>query len=328
MSFKDIVGQDKAIKLLQSAIRNNRLSHAYLFVGPDGVGRRLTAKTLAKVLNCERSNIDSCDECRNCRRIELDKHPDVRVIEPVGNSIKIEEVRKIRREVSLKPLEGKKKVYIIYETSAMTQPAANSLLKTLEEPKGETLFILITSNIHRLLSTIVSRCQLVRFRPLVPTIIENILIKKMDVAKVEAHMASNLSEGSVGDAMRMVDPKEKELRNQIIDLMKTISLNDTERIFGASRQFAQDKDSIPFILSVISSWYRDLRVFEETGDSSFLVNMDRKEVIKEEIKKYPKGKTEEILSFVSKTINCIKRNVNPQLAIENLLLKIGGMKSD
>jgi DNA polymerase-3 subunit delta' len=328
MSFKDIVGQDRAIKILQSAIRNNRLSHAYLFVGPDGVGKGLTAKTLAKALNCENGNMDSCDECRHCRRIDLDEHPDVRVIEPTGTSIKIEEVRRIRREVALKPLESKKKVYIIHRTPATTPPAANALLKTLEEPQGETVFILLTFDIHKVLATIRSRCQVVRFRSLTPPLIETILIKKLRLAKDEAHMASNLAEGSLGDALSMVDPKAKELRSQIIDLLQTISLHDSERIFNLSRQFARDKESIPFILNVISSWYRDLCLLRETGDSSFLVNIDRKEAIREETKKYPAGKIDEILSSVANTINYIKRNVNPQLAIETLLVKIGGMKSD
>lgn len=322
MSFKDIVGQEEAIKILQSAIKNNRLSHAYLFIGPDGVGKRLTAKTLAKALNCQNGHVDSCDECRNCIRIDLGKYPDVKIIEPVGSSIKIEEIRKIRRETSLKPLEGKKKVYIIQEASTMTQEAANSLLKTLEEPQGETLFILITSNIQGLLPTIVSRCQLARFKPLSPKIIENILIKKIGVARDEAHMTSNLSEGSVGGAIRMANPEQKELRDRVINLITKIPRSDGEGIFETAREFTQDKDRIPFILSIISSWYRDLLVFKELEDSTFLINLDKKEGIKSEVEKYSKEEIEETISLILRITDYIKRNVNPRLAIENLLLKI------
>ncbi len=322
MSFKDIVGQEGAIKILQSAIKNNRLSHAYLFVGPNGVGKGLTAKTLAKTLNCQKGDIDSCDKCRNCIRIDLDKYPDVKVIEPTGTSIKIEEMRKIRREASFKPLEGKKKVYIIQEASAMTQPAANSLLKTLEEPKGEMLFILTTSNIHGLLPTVVSRCQLVRFKPLSVKVIGDFLTKKEGMAKDEAYMASNLSEGSLGKALRIAGPEEKELRDQVIDLIAKTSLEDIDEVFKTARQFTQDRDQIPFILSIISSWYRDLLVFKESQDSTSLVNIDKKEEIQREIEKYSKEEIEETISLVLRTIDYVKRNVNPQLAIENMLLKI------
>lgn len=323
MGFKDIIGQEGAIKILQSAIKNNRLSHAYLFVGPDGVGKRLTAKTLAKALNCQRSDVDPCDECRNCIRIDLDEYPDVKVIEPTGTSIKIEAIRKVRREASFKPLEGRKKVYIIQEASTMTQPAANSLLKTLEEPQGETLFILTTSNIHGLLPTIISRCQLIRFKPLSTKVVEDFLIKKEGIIKDEAYMASNLSEGSLGKAIGIARSEQKELRNRVIDLIAKITLKDVEGVFKTAREFIQDRDQIPFILSILSSWYRDLFVFKESEDPSFLVNMDKKEEIEREIEKYSKEEIEEVLSLILRTIDYIKRNVNPQLAIETLLLKIG-----
>jgi DNA polymerase-3 subunit delta' len=322
MGFKDIIGQEGAIKILQSAIKNNRLSHAYLFVGPEGVGKRLTAKTLAKALNCQRGNIDSCDECRNCIRIDLDEYPDVKIIGPVGTSIKIEQMRKVRREASLKPLEGKKKVYIIQEASALTQPAANSLLKTLEEPQGETLFILTTSNIHLLLLTIVSRCQLVRFKPLSAKVIENFLTQKKEIAKDKAYVASNLSGGSIGKALRIATSEKKELRGRVIERIIKMSLEDIEEIFEIARQCAQDKEQIPFILSILSSWYRDFLVYKESESSTVLVNVDKKEEIAKEVEKYPKEKIEEIISLVLKTIDYIKRNVNPQLAIETLLLKI------
>lgn len=323
MGFKDIVGQEGAIKILQCAIKNNRLSHAYLFVGPEGVGKGLIAKTLAKALNCQNGPANSCDECRNCIRIDLDEYPDVKMIEPTGASIKIEEMRKIRRETSFKPLEGRKKVYIIQEASTMTQPAANSLLKTLEEPQGETLFILTTSNIHGLLPTIISRCQLVRFKPLSTKVIEDFLIKKEGIMKDEAYMASNLSEGSLGKAIGIASSEQRELRNQVIDLIAKITLKDVEGVFKTAREFTQDKEQILFVLSILSSWYRDLFVFKESEDPSFLVNMDKKEEIEREIENYSKEEIEKVLSLILRTIDYIKRNVNPQLAIETLLLKIG-----
>ena len=168
MSFSDIKGQDTAVSSLKNAIRNNRLAHAYIFAGPEGCGRSLLARNFAKVLNCEKEKDDACDSCASCKKINKDVHPDVKWLNKDGKSsqIKIDQIRRLEKQIALKPYEAKYKVFIIKDASFMTVEAANSFLKTLEEPPPNSVLILIAERPRDLFATIVSRCQLIRIKPL------------------------------------------------------------------------------------------------------------------------------------------------------------------
>ena len=167
MSFSDVKGQDQAVKFLKTAMRNGKLSHAYIFAGPQGGGRSLLARNFAKAVNCEDKESAPCDLCLACKKIDKDIHPDVKWIrkDEKSRQIKIREIRKLEREIILKPYEGKYKVFIIEEAELMNIEAANSFLKTLEEPPQNSLLILIAERPKDLPSTIASRCQVIRLRP-------------------------------------------------------------------------------------------------------------------------------------------------------------------
>ena len=188
MSFSGIVSQERPIKILQQQIKSDRLSHAYLFTGPDAIGKRLFAKNFAKVLNCQdvKENtefIDCCDKCPSCKKIENFNHPDIGWLKPEGarGSIKIEDIRQLQDALFFKPYEAKWKFYIVLDADFMTEQASNALLKTLEEPPKGSILILTTNNIHRLLDTIVSRCQIVKFSPLKLKDRQEILIRSFDL---------------------------------------------------------------------------------------------------------------------------------------------------
>ena len=161
MTFSRIIGHDRQKSILQRALSGGRLAHAYLFAGPEGVGKRLMALAVARALFCMTGN--GCGECAACRKLEHSNHPDLHVLEPDGASIKIEQVRAIQRDLSLRPGEGSRKICLIEAAETTTTGAANALLKTLEEPRGDTLLILLTSQPQRLLETIRSRCQPLHF---------------------------------------------------------------------------------------------------------------------------------------------------------------------
>ena len=158
-NFFDVTGQEIIIKTLQNAVENNKISHAYLFTGPRGTGKTSIAKILAKTINCEHLNdLTPCDKCVNCTQINLKTSTDIIEIDAASNN-GVDEIREIRNKVNLVPATGKYKVYIIDEVHMLTTGAFNALLKTLEEPPSHAIFILATTEPHKIPATIMSRCQ-------------------------------------------------------------------------------------------------------------------------------------------------------------------------
>lgn len=163
MSFNDVPDQNRVKKILQGAIKNNRVANAYLFIGQDSTFVNFVAKTFAQALNCEGEVADSCGECLSCRKITKEVHPDIIMIYPNGENIKIERIRELRSIARYGPVEGKWKVAILKDADKMTIEAANSFLKVLEEPPSHVVFILVTSKEEAIPKTIISRCQRIIF---------------------------------------------------------------------------------------------------------------------------------------------------------------------
>lgn len=209
-TFKDMVGQQHIVQTLQNAIRENRLSHAYLFSGPRGTGKTSAAKILAKAVNCEHGPApEPCNECSACQRITAGAVMDVVEIDAASNR-GVEEIRDIRDKVKYSPTEVRRKVYIIDEVHMLTTEAFNALLKTLEEPPGHVMFVLATTEPHRLPPTIVSRCQRFDFRR-VPLEEQTGLMKEIcaeeNIAAEEEALKyiGRLSDGGMRDALSLLD---------------------------------------------------------------------------------------------------------------------------
>ncbi|MDR6555172.1 DNA polymerase III subunit delta' [Paenibacillus qinlingensis] len=166
MSFQAIPGQAAAKRLLQNGLRQDRLSHAYIFSGPVGTGRSDMAIALAKAIYCQNGTDDACGECLECRKVEHGNHPDLHVVAPEGASIKIEQIRELQKEFAYRATASGTKIYVLHQAEKMTVQAANSLLKFLEEPNSRVVAILITENGNALLPTIQSRAQWIQFTPM------------------------------------------------------------------------------------------------------------------------------------------------------------------
>jgi len=302
MKFSEIVGQEVAVNILKKAIENNRSHHAYLFMGPDGVGKRTTAIAFAKGLNCRSSSSDGCDLCDSCRKIENGTHPDVELIGPRegGLTISIDQIRKLQRRVAYKPLEGKWKVYIIDDAASATEEAANCLLKTLEEPPPQVILILITENIYRLLSTVRSRCQLILFRQIPRTLIEKILTDQYEVAPEEARPLARFSSGSIGRALYCLEKETPEFGERLREIFETGGslIGGYGSLFQFSAEIPRDRESTLELLDFL------------------LGDLGRKFVENPSILKQKK------IEIVMETLDLIKRNVNVNLAIDGMLLKL------
>lgn len=235
-AFRGIIGQARVMARLDRAIRAGTLAHAYIFEGPAGVGKFTTAKALAKALICGDTG---CNHCAACVRIDHETHPDVFHVVPQGVTLGIEQIRDIGRQVILKPVEGDRKVFIIDEAEAMTQQAANAFLRTLEEPPPGVVFILVTSNVHALLPTVLSRCQIVNFSAIPGHEIVALLQERFGFDRDEAELATRVSGGVVGKALALVRSGGMATRNQVLTLAADIPVLDALDLMNAAETIAE-----------------------------------------------------------------------------------------
>ncbi len=322
MGFNKILGHRRPIRLLQKAILNDHLPQAYLFFGPEGIGKGLTAVTLAKALNCEEGKEDCCDKCLSCRRIEDSNHPDVMVIRPDGRFIRIDSIRQLQRALSYRAYEGKKRVCILEGADQMKAEGANALLKTLEEPPRDTLLILLATESESLLPTIVSRCQQVRFTPLPIDAMIEVLTRQLSIEKGEARTLAELSQGSLGKAFEMFEHEVWEKRQEIIRDLMGLSSQGVQRAFAMAESLAGLGESLPLIFPVMMSWYRDLMVWKEHKDVDRLINQDfHKDVKERAVLMSPRSLVRRI-EAINQTSKALNLNANPRLAMESLMLQL------
>ena len=320
MTFDQILGHEWQKEILSRSLASGRLAHAYLFSGPDGVGKRLVALALARSIVCDEQR--GCGDCRACRKIDHQNHPDLHVLEPDGNSIKIEQVRSLQRDLNLKPLEAPRKICLIEEADSMTVGAANALLKTLEEPRGDTLLILLAAQPNRLLETVRSRCQRLPFTRHPNSRIQAQLEKQLDMSATESHVLAALSEGSFKKAFG----KDRELfleeRRKLLKTLTGLSPGSILPVLDFAEQIAADKTVLPDILEIFQAFYRDVMMVLQGHGDDHLVNLDLKENIQRA------SSRENITSVLAKLEALIEarrqldRNVNRQLAMEVLLLQL------
>ena len=335
MPFRDLVNQSHAVMLLRTAARSGRVSHAYLFVGPAGVGRYDAALAFAQLLNCERpQENDACGECRPCRLITGGQYPDVRTVDvergllldprdTTKTVIGIDQVRALRREVAFPPLEGKYKVYIFAAADRMqAEVAANSLLKILEEPPPQVVIILIAESTVPMLPTVVSRCQLVRFSLVAAGEIEQALIARHKLDHGRARFIAAIAGGQLGRAVAWATSQEDlEWREQTLQLLERMESADLLERMDAAEEASKDKDRLPDLLDLALFWFRDLLVWQETREEVHVINLDRKETIARLAAALPGAVLSQRIVAIEEAKEDLRRNVHPRLLLENLFLR-------
>ncbi len=257
--FSGVLGQTGAIDILHSALESGRIAHAYLFAGPRGVGKGLTAEVFARALNCAAQLDRPCDRCLPCQKALNGNHPDILWLKPAGSSFKIEQVRELQRTVYAKVYEGRYKVIVLEDFHKATTQAANSLLKTLEEPPVSTVFILLSENPQTLPATILSRSQRVNFAPLDNRLIEEVLQQRQLGTAENRNLAVTMAGGSLGKAIEYIqNQKVFVLRQRAIEFIQACMGKNYYRRYKIAESLEKDKLDVTQFLEHLLLVLRDL----------------------------------------------------------------------
>lgn len=327
-AWRTLVGHDWARDLLRGAILHNRVGHAYLFTGPQKIGKTTLARRFAMALNCqaEERAARPCGECRPCRLIAEDRHPDVRLLQPEVSdrgkrTLKIEEIRHLQRDLNLAAYEARHKIAILPHFDAATPGAANAFLKTLEEPPGNVVLLLTATEADALLPTISSRCRIVALRPLSVREISAALASRWNIAEGDALRLAHLADGRMGWAIEAAQNEELlEAREQHLSVLDEALAARRVGRFAQADVLAKDADVLPDILRTWLTWWRDLLLLSWGHGDGTLVNVDRRDSL---VALSNSWEAEAILKALQKTKKAIwqlQHNANTRLVVENLLL--------
>lgn len=322
MKFSEIVGHTRQIGTLRRAIESSHVAQAYLFAGTEGCGKRRTAYAFAAALNCERDRLEACGSCANCRALVRGEHPDLTLLAPEGRTIKIESVREIQRRLHFAPLLGRNKVVIVDDAHTLGEAAANAMLKTLEEPSANTVFVLVTAHAHLLLDTIRSRCQTIQFQPMPIETLAAELVATQSITTEAARLIAAMSEGSFARAQQLAGGDLLALRDEMIGLCEGVRALSIADLFAESQRLTNDKDELRERLDVLRLLLRDRMLLHNGVADSQLCNLDRAE----RLRALPAPREDAALAaqlrLVTETQELLERNVNPRLAVDYLLLNL------
>ena len=321
MSFEELYGHDQPLAVLKKAMANRHISHAYLFYGMEGIGKRTAASLFARAVNCEGES-PPCTACASCRKALHQNHPDILTIRPEGQFIKIGTIKDLQEQMKFKPRQGRWRVIVMPEADRMNAPAANALLKTLEEPSAGNLLLLTTSRPHALPLTILSRCQHLRFTPLPREEVARYLQERESLDRETAAALAAPAGGSIGRALEMHRSDWLDMRNAIIDYLSGDEPADPLRRLAFAGRLGTEREGIQERLEILQSCYRDALVLKETGEPERLTFPDRSSLIQRIADRLSGRSLLANLTRVQAAREAIDRNANKALTLETMAINL------
>jgi DNA polymerase-3 subunit delta' len=297
------------------------LHHAYLFIGPDGIGKRTLALALAQAIHCGELEGDFCGKCGACRAIQTGNHADVRVLEPLSNKkdISIQQVRELEKMLSFRSFSGRRKMAIIDPATLMNWPAQNALLKTLEEPPQGCILILIASNAGGLLPTVRSRVFALSFAPLPRQLMVSFLISRRGKTREQAESLAALMMGSLGAVSKFEKMNEKRL--EWMKTLLSLRAGDYRAALNAAEALAGTREDAQNFLDWAGLWYRDLLSFRIAHAPDKILNVDMLQQIEEHSARIEEDDLFSLIFKTGEASQLIQRNVNRRMVLEDLLLR-------
>ncbi len=322
-SFDKIKGNNLIINLLQSSIFNNNIGHSYIIDGESGSGKTLIANTFAKTLLCEASGVNPCLKCSSCLSFDSKNNPDIIYIQPhntktIGTDIIKDE---INETVLIKPFKYKYKIYLIEDFNSLSIQAQNSFLKTLEEPPSYIVFLMLTTNYNTLLQTILSRCVILKTKPLTASLIKDFLeetIKSDDIDTI-----ASISNGNIGTALNYIeDTSFLEKRSLVLNIIKKLINTDLVETTLLYNDLSDYQNELESILLLFSYFYRDMLIYKNSKNMQNIIQKDKLNDIIELEQRFSEKNLLKKLESINNSIEKLSHNTNKQMTIELLLLKL------
>ncbi|GAA0865280.1 ATP-binding protein [Paraclostridium tenue] len=306
MYFDKIIGQSFAKKYLSNSIKKDKINHAYLFEGIDGVGKSTFAKEFAKYL---------------LKTEHIENSPDYINIEPQGASIKIAQIRNLQTDVIIKP-HGDYKIYVINNAEKMTIESQNALLKTLEEPPIYVIIILITNNKNSLLDTIKSRCDIVKFLP-IPLVELKRYLEDRGIDEKKSSMLSTFSRGSISKALELSESSDfMIMREDIQNNIQIMLEKNVVEVLELPNKYDKYKDNIIEVLDITINYFRDIMMLKENIDKDMIINIDKITYLQNMSKKINYSQVSKIIDIIEETKKKLRSNCNFNLSVQVMALNI------
>jgi len=333
-----VYGHTWAVNYLQRTLQSTAggLRHAYLYIGPQQVGKSTLARAFVQALFCEKSSTQPCGDCRSCRLLQHGNHPDFRVIQPMskegtvdraGGTLKVEQAADIIHDAALRPMEARYKVFFIQDFHQANPAFANKLLKTLEEPPDHVVLILSARDRESILPTIVSRCQVIELRPLTVAEVENALVQRWNAPAEQAVLLARLAKGCLGWAVQQLADREGASRRQeqLAQLRQLVQADRVERLHFVE-QMATDRNNehLFAMLELWSTWWRDV-LLAQVGCPEACCNVDQQEEIARQAAGLESTTVREYLHTLRRIEGYLRHTVNTRLALDVLLLRLPQM---
>ena len=323
--FNEIVGHEQIIEHLKNAITMDKVSHAYIFNGPEYSGKMMLAEAFAMALQCEEHNPDGCMNCHSCKQAADRNQPDIiYVSHEKPNTISVDDIRQqLNNDIVIKPYSSKYKIYIVDEAEKMNPQAQNALLRTIEEPPAYAVIMLLTTNADSFLQTILSRCITLNLKSVKDETIRKHLMSHYQIPDYQADICTAFAQGNVGKAIQLASSDDfNQLKAAALQLLKRLEDIDLYELGAAIKQIGEFKLKVQDYFDLMMIWYRDILYFKATNDVNKLIFKDEVYDIKKQAATHSYQGIEAIIEALQKAKVRLNANVNFDLVIELLLLTI------
>lgn len=327
--FSDIIGHDEVKTHFKAAIQMNKVSHAYMIEGEVGSGKKLLADTFAKVLECQGHGDEACDTCQSCILFNSGNHPDIIHIKATKKTgLGVDDIREqINQDVHIRPYVFDYKVYILHEADGMTVQAQNALLKTLEEPPSYVRFLLLATHTQGFLPTILSRCVVIKLRPVSEAKITAYLQEKMNVPDYQAGVYASFSRGNIGKALSLKDSEAfKEMRGDMIRVMEALSTKDKIKVMDQVTVFEKYKEEKDIFLDLCLTWLRDLMMVKSLKEGPKVIHLDMHNQMLKQAPHLSYNRISMLINGIERILRYDRLHINYTLLVEVML--IDGMNVD